>query len=307
MEDFNQMLLNIKCAFITLLGEKYQDRIIQAFQNIGIYEYETTEEAESLSDRYFNNGKNYKYSALAMGGGITEDDYYTDELGNVNQKIIVLISKGEYNEQKIQILVHEICHALSLYGSFRVEENQLYVKNGVVETRYEFDGNFKGKIISDKNVLYNEIITENLAAQVMDVYNDMVKHHAVSYQGAAEDFRSLFRNENLNPVIIEDYMSHNPSNNFINALVSQISQEEYQNVVQKVSTNYDLNNESIRNYFANLYDMPVNAFFNHFVEYFNRLSRPQNMDRSIFKIVKSINRSIIRELGNELEIEKSYS
>lgn len=303
----SQELLNIIekiiYAFTTVLGEKYIDKILEAFNKLAIYEFGTIEEAGEISNNYFNNGKKYRYSIIAQGGGIAEDDYYIDNDGKLQQKFIVLISKGEYTESKIQLIVHGICHVLSSLNLPELDGNILHTKSGVSETSYEFDGKYKGKILKNTNTLFNEIITENLAMQVMDTYNQTVKHPPESYNGVVASFRAIFRSEALNRIIIDDYMDN--TEHYLDAINNLFQPENIQQAVREISDRLNTENTNIKNFLESLYKMSVQEFFSYYFEILkNFMIRPKDIDRETYKVMKQITIEVVRILGRNLELQK---
>jgi len=300
-DEFIKILSDIMYSFIVVLGESNLDKIIYVFENVFIYEYENVKEAGEFATTYFNNGKTYSFSSVATGGGVIENDYYLDKNGNLDEKVLILLQKGNYSEKNIQTLIHELCHAISSINGFLLKDNIIYTVSGVSSASYEFDGKYKGKIVESSNNIFNEIITENLAVQVMDVYDNKTSHNAINYSGITEKFRKIFRNESINSVIIYDYLNH--SSNFMDVLNILYNEEDLKNIVEYLYTVIDINNLELKNYLDTIYNMSVEDFFNIYIEYSNYLfGNPFGIDKETFKIMKQINNEIVLELSNKLEI-----
>lgn len=300
-DEFIKILSDIMYSFLIVLGESNLDKILYVFENIFIYEFENVKEAGIFATTYFDNGKTYSFSSRATGGGVTENDYYLDDNGNLREKVLILLQKGDYSEKSIQTLIHEICHGISSINGFVLKDSIIHTVSGVSSASYEFNGKYKGRMVEGSNNIFNEIITENLAVQVMDVYNNKITHKAINYSRITENFRNIFRNESINSVIINDYLDH--SSNFMDVLNTLYTEEDLKNIVEYLYTVVDINNSVLKEYLNTLYNMTIEDFFNIYIEYNNYIyGNPINIDRETFRIMKQINNEIVLELSNKLEI-----
>lgn len=303
-EEMIQILSNIMIACVNVLGEQYIDRILETFKSFNIYEYENVEEAGKISTQFFNNGKEYRYKTIATGGGITEDEYYLDNNGELKQKYIILISKGEYTESKIQIIIHEICHILSSINAYKLDGNVITAKSGVSSCSFEFNNQMKSpNLLTNENELYNEIITENLAAQIMDAYNPEIAHTPIAYAGYANSILRLFRSNEMNHIFIDDYL--NNTTYHYEVFNNIFTNEDIQISLNSFITEEDLKHPLIKDYIEKVRQMSPNEFFNSYRFYLNKFKYPpKHLDWESFKRIKQINKILVSYLGERLNLKK---
>ncbi len=298
-----QVLSNIYFSFVEVLSVENINKIKFVIENAYILEYESLIEAEEKLNLYFDNGKKYHVGSLATGTGFQEEDYCIDDNGQIYQKLAIGVAKGELNEEKIQTIVHELCHAISAINGFKLDGNILQVKSGFNTTSYEFNGSSKGLIKSDKGRIFNEIVTENLAMQVMDSYNNTISHNATGYGFSAEALKHIFRNQNINSIIIDDYLNNN--SNFLLKINDLINQKDLQNIVMSFYNIIDQSNIIIKEYLDKLCSLTPEEFFKVYITNVNSINKPEGVDKETFKLMKKIDKQIIYELGMRLKKYKT--
>ena len=291
------IIFNIIMAFNEVLGDENMPNVLQAINNVYIFLYDDIAQASTILSHYFNNGKEYRIGSQATGSGFTEDEYILGENGEVKQHLVIGMDKNNMN---IQILIHELCHAISSINGYYVKDNVLYTNSGFNYTTYDFSDGMKGATINNQGMVFNEVVTENLAMQVMDAYDKTISHEAVSYNGYASNFKNFFRNVSLNKMIIESYINHD--NNFVKVLDEIVDQQVYLNCVHSMYNVIDNNNSAIREYLDKLSNLTFSGFFNLYFTYINKMfGTLDHIDKNDFKIMKQINQEIIFIIGNELK------
>jgi len=296
------IISNIIMAYNEVLGDENMPNVLQAINNVQIILYDDVQQASSILSHYFNNGKKYIVGSQGTGTGFTEDEYILDENGNIRQYLVIGLDK---NSIKIQTLIHELCHAISSIKGEFVKDNILYTNSGFNLTSYDFSNGTKGGILSNQEVIFNEIVTENLAMQVMDAYDKTISHEATAYNGYASNFKYFFRNANLNKAIIDSYINHD--NNFVKILDEIVDQQVYLNCINSMYNEIDSNNSAIKEYLDKLSKSTFSEFFALYRTYMNKkLGTLDGINKSDFKIIKDINQWIIFKIGKELK-NKEYN
>lgn len=291
------IIYNIIMAFNEVLGDENLPKVLQAINNVYIFFYNDISQASTILSQYFNTGKEYRVGVQANGTGFMEDEYALTETGELNQQLVIGLGKNNIN---IQIFVHELCHAISSIDGYLVKDNILYTNSGFEFTAYDFSNGMKGAKINSQGMVFNEIVTENLAMQVMDVYDKTISHEAGGYNGYASNFKNLFRSESLNKIFIESYINHD--NNFVKMLDEIVDQQIYLNSVYSMYNVIDNNNFTVREYLDQLSKLTFSEFFNLYFTYSNKLSGTlDGINKNDFKIMKQINQRIIVTIGDELK------
>lgn len=280
-------------VFIEVLGPMYQDRILNTFNNVHIFSYDSVDEAEIKLKEIYNTGKKYRVGRLGTGTGFIENEVVLNENGIPEQKLVIGYSNN------IPHLVHELCHAISY--DYSIDGNVLKTVTGLDYTDYEIVDGHKGTIISSSGQMFNEILTENLAIQLLDVYDKTVVHEPTAYNDATKEFKNIFRNETVNKAIIDSYMSHNYL--FLNQLSELITQENYQNIVSGLYQ-YFLNEEDKQyiDYLNHLQQITVKEFFEkYYIDYISQpFTNKYGIDDEIFSTLNQINRRIVDDCGISL-------
>lgn len=284
-------------SFLSVLGEENKDIILDTLNNTYIFEFETIEEANKVVESINNDGNKHRVGPQATGSAFIEDCYINKE-NFVKQRLVIGVSKS--NKNKVQSIIHELCHAMSSIGKYQVKNGVLHTSSGFNMTSYSFDTGVKGNQLSDLGMIFNEIITENIAMQVMDDYEKDVEHEPSAYNGLTRDFKGIFRNEKINKVFIDDYLKS--TYNFNAKLSEIISQEHY---IEKVDSIYQYvtGNTNLIEYLDYLKTLSVSNFFNLFIEHINYFTKvPEGLDRTTFKLMKQINSQILYDLSQALNI-----
>ncbi len=296
------IISNIMMAFNEVLGDENMPNVLQAINNVQIFLYDDIQQASSILSHYFNNGKEYRVGSQATGTGFTEDEYIFDENGDLKQQLVIGLDKNNIN---IQTLVHELCHAISSINGYFIKDNVLYTNSGFNSTSYDFSNGIKGATLDNQGMIFNEVVTENLAMQVMDAYDKTISHEATAYNGYVSNFKNFFRNTNLNKIIIESYINHD--NNFVKVLDEIVDQQTYLNYVRSMYDVIDSNNLGVRGYLDELSNLTFSGFFNLYYTYINKMfGTLDDINKNDFKIMKQINQIIIFDIGNELK-SKEFS
>ena len=291
------IISNIIMAFDEVLGDENMPNVLQAINNVQIFLYDDIQQASSILSHYFNNGKEYRVGSQATGTGFTEDEYIFDENGDLIQQLVIGLDKNNIN---IQTLVHELCHAISSINGYFVRNNTLYTNSGFDSTSYDFSNGTKGRTISNQGMVFNEIVTENLAMQVMDAYDKTIIHEATAYNGYVSNFKNLFRNASLNKMIIESYINHDDK--FVKMLDEIVDQQVYLNCIYRMYNAIDSNNFAVREYLEKLSKLSFSEFFVFYSTYINKMfGTIDGINKNDFKIMKQINQEIIVTIGNELK------
>ena len=294
-DELINMLGSIIPSFINVLGEQYRSRIYELIERIHFFEYDDLNVGGEHLTNYFDNGKEYRINSIAIGGGFVEDGYYVDENKNVSQKLVVGVSKTNSNN-KIQTLIHEICHALSFSNGI-LDGDYIITTTGFNKTKYKYNGKYIDEKVSDEYLIFNEIITENLAMQIMDDYDNNVIHEPSSYNGYVNYFKELFRNPKLNYIIINDYFNH--TFNFLNEINNLFTNEDLRECISGFFTDENMNNPMIKEHLIRISNMSPSEFF---LEYMKSLefSYGENKDRKSNKSIRNINLDIVYMLGERL-------
>ena len=291
------IIFNIIMAFNEVLGDENMPNVLQAINNVYIFLYDDISQASTVLSHYFNNGKEYRVGSQATGTGFTEDEYTLNENSELKQYLVIGLDKNNIN---IQTLVHELCHAISSINGYFVKDNVLYTNSGFNAITYDFSSGMKGSIINNQGMIFNEVVTENLAMQVMDAYDKTISHEASAYNGYVSNFKNLFRNVNLNKIIIESYINHD--NNFVKVLDEIVDQQTYLSCVRSMYDVIDSNKFTIREYLDKLSNLTFSGFFNLYYTYINKMfGTLDGINKNDFKIIKQINQEIIFAIGNELK------
>lgn len=291
------IISNIIMAFDEVLGDENMPNVLQAINNVQIFLYNDVQQASSILSHYFNNGKEYRVGSQATGTGFTEDEYTLDENGNLRQHLVIGLDKNNIN---IQTLVHELCHAISSINGFFVKDNILYTNSGFDTTLYDFSNGTKGATISNQGMVFNEVVTENLAMQVMDAYDKTVSHEATGYNGYVSNFKNLFRNASLNKMIIESYINHDDK--FVKMLDEIVDQQVYLDCIYRMYNEIDSNNFAVKEYLEKLSKLSFSEFFALYCTYINKMfGTLDGINKNDFKIMKQINQEIIVTIGNKLK------
>ena len=291
------IISNIIMAFDEVIGDENMPNVLQAINNVQIFLYDDVQQASSILSHYFNNGKEYRVGSQATGTGFTEDEYTLDENGNLRQQLVIGLDKNNIN---IQTLVHELCHAISSINGYFVKDNTLYTNSGFNSTSYDFSNGTKGSILSNQGMIFNEIVTENLAMQVMDAYDKTISHEAIAYNGYVSNFKNLFRNASLNKIIIESYINHDDK--FIKILDEIVDHQVYLNCIYSMYDVIDSNNFAIKEYLDKLSKLSFSEFFSLYFTYINKMfGTLDGINKNDFKIMKQINQQVVATIGNELK------
>ena len=300
--NYDDQLINIISgvisAFVEVLGEQYKDRLLDAFNNIPIFTYKEPREAGEMLTRYFNNGKKYRISSMAKGGAFVEDEYSIDQNGELVQHFI--IGLGSYDDKAIQSLIHEMLHALSYHKPI-LEDGIIKTGTGFNTFSYNFDGNSKGTVMDEKNLVFNELITENIAMQVMDAYDKNKVHEPAAYNAVVEEFNGIFRCDAVNPIIIDDYF--NNTYNFLEVVPTILAQEKYQDIISGLYQYCD-NNPVYINHLDYLRGLSVRDFVAYYIERTNQIFSTDRNSDEYFKI--RLDRELALEISSELKKSKQY-
>lgn len=289
-------------AFINVLGEEYTDIILGAVNNTFIFQFDNSMNATNRLNEIINDGTNYYVSNKAEGGGVMED-YYTYNNGKIYQNFAIGISI--IGQKKLQTLVHELCHVISTYGKLKIEDNKVIIRKGLNFASYQLIDGKIGDRVSNEGEIFNEMLTENLSMQIMDYLEPEVIHEPAAYNGYVNDFKGIFRNNELNKVLINDYI--NSSSNFLFALENIISKEQILNEIDNLYHYFDDSNERIITYLDYLKTLSVRDFFSVYIEYCNRFTKtPEGVDKETFKQMKAINSEIIYNVSQKL-VKNNYS
>ena len=301
------MINGIINAFIQVLGEDKRDIILNTFNKVRLIQYDDSKNATEILNQIINDGNDHVIKSIANTTGFTED-YYTYSGGQLEQNYIIGISK--VNPLWLQTLIHEFCHAISTLGKMEIKENEVIIKSGLSASKRELvDGKVGEEMLSVGNI-FNEIVTENLAMQIMDVLEPNIEHEPCSYNGAVQNFKSIFRSDALNGVIIQDYLQS--TNEFLLTLKEVISKEELNSMIDTVygiaDSTGDLNNEQIKNYIEYIRTLSVKDFFKLYIKYCDYMyKRPDGIDRNSFKMMKQINSKIVFDLSKTIDADRDMN
>ena len=295
-------IITIANGFINVLGEEHKELILNAISKIHYFRYDTIEEASSTVTRTFNDGKKHTVGTLADGGGFMEPYYrYNDD--RIDEYYLVGVSTKDPNY--LPKLVHDIAHVISTNNKTKVEDNKLITHCGLNTITREIENGKVGDIIENKGVMFNEILTESLAVQVMDYLEPEIVHEPNSYNGYVISFKGIFRNEKLNALIINNYL--NSSLDFLDHIEEVISKEQLDSSIQAIINSPGLDNEEIQKYFEYLKSLSVKDFFILFINGCNSITkRPEGMSRETSRLIKKINVSIVNNISTKL-MEETYS
>lgn len=294
-----EMISKVIMAFINVLGEENINIILTAFENTTIFYYDDTLDAANKLNKIANDGNEYKVGLQATGTGFMQD-YYTYENNQINQKFAVGIAKSNQN---LQTFIHEMCHVLSTIGKIKVDNNQAYVFSGLSIDVRKIENGKIGEVLSCKANMFNEMVTENLAMQIMDFLEPGIEHVPTAYKGYVGDLQVLFRDERFNKVIINDYLKS--SSNFALVFENAVSKEQFDDEVNAIASSVDTS-DSLKQYCDYLKTLSVKEFLEIFISNLDRITAPAGMDRQTFKDVKRINRSIFYDLSQKI-VESEYA
>lgn len=296
-DEMINLISELMISFVKVLGSEYQDKILETFNNVQIFTYDNIDEASTKLTEIFNTGKKYRVGRPATGTGFIENEVVINENGIQEQKLVI-----GYSNNNVHALVHELCHAIAY--DYAIEDNVLKTITGVDRTDYNISDNIKGSIISEEGTMFNELLTENLAIQVLDVYDKSVVHEPENYAAAANDLKNIFRNDFVNKAIIDSYMKHNFE--FLDLIPELISEEEYKNTIAGLYQYFP--NEEDKpyiEYLNQLQELSVKEFFERYIEYISQIIRNKyGIDQEIFSTFNQINRKIVSDCGANL-LERS--
>lgn len=254
-----EMIGGIIPSIIEVFGEENIEKIKNAFLGTKIIFYDTVSEANELLEQYFKDGRKNRVSKLATGGGFFEDDVKVVDDQIVSYKSVIGISKGS-KEKALSTLTHEISHLVSSRPPYLTENGTVVFNTGFSCDEYEIVNGSKGKIIrTNGKTIINEIITENISMQILDLYDSTIEHEATAYIRRTNSFRTLFRNEELNSLFISDYQ--NGTQNITGKLSGMIDDTEYGEILSSFFS-YNLNDEQV-SYINKLKSMSVPEFINN--------------------------------------------
>ncbi len=301
-DEMLQILGNVINAFINVLGDKHIQLVLDAVDNTFVFKYNDALSATDTLNQIINDGTNHNISAIAEGGGFMED-YYTYSNNQIHQNFAVGISINSQNA--LSTLVHELCHVISTYGKLKIEDNKAIVGSGFNITSYQLvDGKLSDEIANNGEI-FNEMVTENLAMQIMDYLEPNISHEPTAYNGYVNDFKGIFRSAAFNKVLIDDYV--NSSSNFLLSLESVILKEQIVDEIDSLYSYVDLNDIKIKEYLDYLKSLSVKDFFSLYIEYCNFFTKgPDGIDKSTFRQMKRINSAIVRNMSQKI-MENNYS
>ncbi len=184
-----ELLSKVIDAFINVLGEEYTNIILNTIANTIVFQYDNTANATNTLNEIINDGNNHQVGPMATGTGFMED-YYTYNNGEINQNFAIGIDIS--CQRGLFTMVHELCHAISTYNKITIEDNIITIKSGLNFSSHELVNGKVSRRISNEGVIFNEMLTENLAMQIMDYLEPEIVHEPTSYQGYVNDFNCIF-------------------------------------------------------------------------------------------------------------------
>lgn len=295
-------IVTVVNGFINVLGEEYKDLVLNAVSKVHFFKYDSVDEASATMTNVINDGNNHNAGALADGGGFMEPYYrYSDD--RIDEYYLVGVASKNLNFY--HTLVHEIAHVISTNNKNKIEDDKYITHCGLNTITRKIENGKVGNVIQNDGVMFNEILTESLAVQVMDFLEPGIVHEPVSYNGYVMFFKGIFRNKQLNPLFINNYL--NSSLEFLDYIEEVVSKETLDSSIQDIIDSLGLDNEEIAKYFEYLKSLSVKDFFILFINGCNSITkRQEGISRETSRLMKKINVNIINNISTRL-MEDEYS
>ena len=288
-DEFIEMLDKIIKGFIAVLGDEYTNLVLNTFSRIDFFQYENIADARNKLDQAINDGQHHTVNSICSA---FMDDYYVLNGDQATQRIFVGVPKNF----KLQTLIHELAHALSVFDKFKVEGNAIRVNIGFGNDLF-----YDGQHHYDDD-LFSELVTENIAMQVMDYIEPTIEHSPASYQRIVNDFKGVFRNETLNKVIINDYLKSTWS--FFHQLEGVISKDQINEGIDSMLKYLNLNDPETNQYLEYIRSLSVEDFFRLYVDSTNKYFKLYKDDTA--KLKADIIMEVVSNISQKL-MEVDYS
>lgn len=128
-------------AIIKFYGKEYEPLILEAIENCEIHIQDLKENTDDYLNSYFNTNKKWKVPFVA--GAFYHKEFSVN--GGLTAKNIVYIRSSrympfEYNENKMDSIIHEICHLVKGYKKEKLINGKIFDSSGLMKDVYTIDG-----------------------------------------------------------------------------------------------------------------------------------------------------------------------
>jgi len=194
-------------ALITYYGEDKRNIIYGALNDCEIHIQKENENAEEYLNQYFGIDK--KWDIPFLGGAFQDTELFVKD-NRVHLKSIIFIKTEflrRYNpfdfedDEKVAIIIHELCHAVKGYGRIKVENGQVITQTGLITEIHPYNPNTNS---FDDSISTNTGLEEALnsydEAEIMTIMTG-VPHEFGAYKGMTQVIRVLMEHKELADII----------------------------------------------------------------------------------------------------------